>query len=50
MSKNIYVGNLSFETTNNDLETTFAAFGPVKRRRSPWIARRDAVVALVLSR
>ena len=31
MSKNIYVGNLSFETTIADLETAFARFGPVQR-------------------
>lgn len=31
MSKNIYVGNLSFETTNVDLESAFAQFGEVKR-------------------
>jgi RNA recognition motif-containing protein len=31
MSKNIYVGNLSFETTNTDLETAFAQFGQVRR-------------------
>lgn len=31
MSKNLYVGNLSFQTTNSDLETAFAEFGPVRR-------------------
>ena len=31
MSKNIYVGNLSFETTNAELESAFAQFGPVRR-------------------
>lgn len=31
MSKNIYVGNLSFETTTADLETAFSQFGNVKR-------------------
>ncbi|MFL5328788.1 MAG: RNA recognition motif domain-containing protein [Gemmataceae bacterium] len=31
MSKSIYVGNLSFETTDADLETAFAQFGPVTR-------------------
>lgn len=28
---NIYVGNLSYETTSNDLETVFAEFGEVTR-------------------
>ena len=31
MSKNIYVGNLSFETTTAELESAFAAFGQVRR-------------------
>ena len=30
MAKKLYVGNLSFETTNNDLEAMFATFGSVK--------------------
>jgi RNA recognition motif-containing protein len=28
---NIYVGNLSFDTTDSDLHTTFGAFGSVER-------------------
>lgn len=31
MSKNIYVGNLSFETTAAELETAFSQFGTVQR-------------------
>lgn len=31
MSKNIYVGNLSFEATAADLEAAFGAHGPVQR-------------------
>lgn len=31
MSKNIYVGNLSFETTSDDLRTMFAEHGAVDR-------------------
>ena len=31
MAKNIYVGNLSFETTAADLETAFGAHGTVQR-------------------
>jgi RNA recognition motif-containing protein len=31
MSKNIYVGNLSFETTAADLETMFAKHGTVQK-------------------
>jgi RNA recognition motif-containing protein len=30
MSKKLYVGNLSFETTTADLETAFAEFGTVR--------------------
>ena len=30
MSKKLYVGNLSFETTTADLETAFAPFGTVR--------------------
>lgn len=29
--KNIFVGNLSFQTTEQDLRTAFEAFGPVSR-------------------
>ncbi len=29
MSTNIYVGNLSFQTTSSDLETLFAQYGAV---------------------
>jgi len=29
MSKNLYVGNLSFETTTDDLRKTFEAYGTV---------------------
>ena len=29
--KNIYVGNLSFQTTEQDLEAAFAAYGQVER-------------------
>jgi len=29
MNTKLFVGNLSFETTNNDLQDKFAAFGPV---------------------
>jgi RNA recognition motif-containing protein len=29
--KNIYVGNLSFQTTEQDLEATFTAYGQVER-------------------
>ena len=29
MSNKLFVGNLSFETTENDLQDTFAAFGTV---------------------
>lgn len=28
---NIYVGNLSYDTSSNELESTFAAFGEVSR-------------------
>ena len=31
MAKNIYVGNLSFETTASDLETMFGAHGTVQK-------------------
>lgn len=31
MAKNIYVGNLSFETTAAELETAFSQFGTVQR-------------------
>ena|SRR6516164_6740488 len=31
MSKNVYVGNLSFQTTADDLREMFAAFGNVTR-------------------
>lgn len=31
MSKNIYVGNLSFETSADDLRGMFSAFGGVER-------------------
>ena len=31
MSKNIYVGNLSFQTTADDLRETFAQYGNVTR-------------------
>jgi RNA recognition motif-containing protein len=30
MSKKIFVGNLSFQTTENDLTDAFAQFGPVE--------------------
>ncbi len=30
MSTNLYVGNLTFDTTSSDLETLFAAHGQVK--------------------
>jgi RNA recognition motif-containing protein len=30
MSKNLYVGNLSFSTTSDDLRTAFAQFGTVQ--------------------
>src|SRR4051794_8012034 len=30
MGKKLYVGNLSYETSNADLETMFAAFGTVQ--------------------
>ena len=30
MSKKIYVGNLSFQTTEGDITQTFAGFGPVE--------------------
>ena len=30
MSKKIYVGNLSFETTESDITQAFAGFGPVE--------------------
>jgi RNA recognition motif-containing protein len=30
MGKKLYVGNLSYETTNADLETMFAAYGTVQ--------------------
>jgi len=29
--KNIYVGNLSFQTTEQDLEAAFSAYGQVER-------------------
>jgi RNA recognition motif-containing protein len=29
MNTKLYVGNLSFDTTENDLQDTFAQFGPV---------------------
>ncbi len=28
---NIFVGNLSFDTTDSDLQTTFSAYGAVER-------------------
>jgi RNA recognition motif-containing protein len=31
MSNNIYVGNLAFDTTTNDLEALFAEHGEVKK-------------------
>jgi len=31
MSSNIYVGNLTFNTTSDDLERLFAAYGQVER-------------------
>ena len=31
MAKNIYVGNLSFETTTGDLESAFGAHGTVQK-------------------
>lgn len=31
MSANLYVGNLTFATTNGELETMFAEFGEVER-------------------
>jgi RNA recognition motif-containing protein len=31
MSSNIYVGNLTFSTTSDDLERLFAAYGQVER-------------------
>jgi cold-inducible RNA-binding protein len=31
MSANLYVGNLTFGTTNGELETMFAEFGEVER-------------------
>ena len=31
MSSNLYVGNLTFNTTTTDLETLFAAHGDVKK-------------------
>jgi len=31
MSKNLYVGNLTFNTTNSDLETLFAPHGEVSK-------------------
>lgn len=30
MSKKIYVGNLSFQTTENDISNAFAGYGPVE--------------------
>jgi RNA recognition motif-containing protein len=30
MSKKIYVGNLSFQTTESDISETFSGFGPVE--------------------
>jgi RNA recognition motif-containing protein len=30
MAKRLYVGNLAYSTTNNDLETLFAPFGDVR--------------------
>jgi cold-inducible RNA-binding protein len=30
MSKKIYVGNLSFQTTENDITQAFSGFGPVE--------------------
>ncbi len=30
MAKRLYVGNLAYTTTNNDLETLFAPFGDVR--------------------
>jgi RNA recognition motif-containing protein len=39
MSKNLYVGNLSFETTGADLEATFGQFGAV--RQAQVVTDRD---------
>ncbi|GAB6177194.1 RNA-binding protein [Desulfobaculum senezii] len=33
MTKNIYVGNLSWECTNQDLQTLFAGYGEVSSAR-----------------
>ena len=30
MSKKLFVGNLSFQTTENDISTAFEAFGPIE--------------------
>ena len=34
MAKNIYVGNLSFETTNADLEALFGQYGKVQKAQA----------------
>ncbi|MDH3426290.1 MAG: RNA-binding protein [Acidimicrobiia bacterium] len=39
MSNNLYVGNLTFNTTSNDLETLFAQHGEV--RKAQVITDRD---------
>jgi len=51
MNTKLYVGNLSFDTTENDLQDTFTAFGPVTEvnlitDRSTGRSRGFAVVTM----
>ena len=50
MSKNIYVGNLPFQTTSDDLRSWFGEYGTVTRARSPPTARPAARAASASSR
>jgi len=44
----IYVGNLSYEVTQEDLTSAFAEYGSVKRFSYPLTVKQAACVALVL--
>jgi RNA recognition motif-containing protein len=50
MTKKIYVGNLAFQTTENDLNDLFAPYGAVESSPSSRIAKRAAPRVSVLYR